>query len=229
MGYSALLLGAVGVLAETSNIQRYAFNTAFKMNNVPWHWDARTYRNLLKVPGAKDRLAHYAQLHGADIDVDAIYDDKIAVFEGELREGVPLRPGIADLVAAAQAKGMRIGFVSATDPRQVAAILSAVKSELDSSVFNFVGDKTRAIYPKPAPDIYLQAARNLAVAPAHCVVVEDSRSGIQAAYAAGIGHIIALGPSQGHAQLTCLEGVDKVVENLAQISREELFLGQESD
>ena len=82
---------------------------------------------------------------------------------------------------------------------------------------------------KPAPDIYLQAAHNLAVAPAHCVVVEDSRSGIQAACAAGIGHIIALGPSPGHAQLTCLEGVDKVVENLAQISREELFLGQESD
>lgn len=76
---------------------------------------------------------------------------------------------------------------------------------------------------KPAPDIYLQAARNLALAPARCVVVEDSRSGIQAACAAGIGHIIALGPSQGHAQLMCLQGVDNVVENLAHIPKEALF------
>ena len=186
MGYSALLLGAVGVLAETSNIQRYAFNTAFKMNNVPWHWDAQTYRSLLKVPGAKDRLAHYAQLHAADIDVDAIYDDKIAVFEGALREGVPLRPGIADLVAAAQANGMRIGFVSATDPRQVAAILGAVKSELDSSVFNFVGDKTRAIYPKPAPDIYHVALRCLGVSASDAIALEDTPESAAAAVSAGI-------------------------------------------
>lgn len=39
---------------------------------------------------------------------------------------------------------------------------------------------------KPTPDIHLQAAGNLGLAPAECVVVEDSRSGMEAAQAAGI-------------------------------------------
>jgi len=77
---------------------------------------------------------------------------------------------------------------------------------------------------KPAPDIYLQAAGNLGLAPACCVVVEDSRSGIQAARAAGIGHIIALGPFHTHPLLADLEGVQGVVENLGQIPREKLFV-----
>jgi beta-phosphoglucomutase-like phosphatase (HAD superfamily) len=39
---------------------------------------------------------------------------------------------------------------------------------------------------KPAPDVYLEAARRLGVAPAACVAVEDSRSGILAALAGGM-------------------------------------------
>jgi len=77
---------------------------------------------------------------------------------------------------------------------------------------------------KPAPDIYLQAARNLGLEPARCVVVEDSRSGIQAAYAAGIGHIIALGPTDTFVQMLRLPGVGGVVESLDQIPKEQLFL-----
>jgi beta-phosphoglucomutase len=77
---------------------------------------------------------------------------------------------------------------------------------------------------KPAPDIYLQAASNLGLDPASCVVIEDSRSGIQAAYSAGIGRIIALGPVHTHDQLVQLEGVNQVVESLRQIPKEQLFL-----
>ena len=80
---------------------------------------------------------------------------------------------------------------------------------------------------KPAPDTYLQAASNLGLTPADCVVVEDSRSGIQAAHAAGIGHIIALGPRRTHPVLAQLEGVNSVVENLGQIPREQLFVSND--
>jgi beta-phosphoglucomutase-like phosphatase (HAD superfamily) len=79
---------------------------------------------------------------------------------------------------------------------------------------------------KPAPDIYLQAAHKLGLVPTCCIVVEDSRSGIQAAHAAGVGHIVALGPEHTHAQLAGLEGVDAVVENLGQLPRQQLFFDQ---
>jgi beta-phosphoglucomutase len=77
---------------------------------------------------------------------------------------------------------------------------------------------------KPAPDIYLQAASNLGLDPASCVVIEDSRSGIQAAHSAGIGRIIALAPVHTHDQLVQLERVHQIVESLRQIPKEQLFL-----
>ncbi|MBN1486142.1 MAG: HAD family phosphatase [Anaerolineae bacterium] len=90
-------------------------------------------------------------------------------------------------------------------------------------------DITQVVYDdgtfqgKPAPDIYLRAAKNLGLSPAVCVVTEDSRSGIQAAYAAGIGHIIALGPKDTHTVLTRLTGVNQVIENLGQVAKENFF------
>lgn len=75
---------------------------------------------------------------------------------------------------------------------------------------------------KPAPDIYLQATSNLGLAPAQCIVVEDSRSGIEAARLAGIGHIIALGPASRHSELARLEGVSTVVKDLRHLPKEHL-------
>jgi HAD superfamily hydrolase (TIGR01509 family) len=76
---------------------------------------------------------------------------------------------------------------------------------------------------KPAPDLYLRAANRLGFAPEACVVIEDSRSGLQAAYHAGIGHIIALGPQSKHEQLVQFEGIDQVLETLGEVQVETLF------
>ncbi len=76
---------------------------------------------------------------------------------------------------------------------------------------------------KPAPDIYLEAANRLELKPSQCVVVEDSQSGIEAAQAAGIGCIIALGPADTHDRLSKLKGVNEIVESLREIPRELLF------
>jgi len=77
---------------------------------------------------------------------------------------------------------------------------------------------------KPAPDIYLQAARNLGLAPAQCVVVEDSRSGIEAAHAAGIGYIVAVRPIDEYDELARQAGVAHVIENLGQLPFEKWFV-----
>jgi HAD superfamily hydrolase (TIGR01509 family) len=77
---------------------------------------------------------------------------------------------------------------------------------------------------KPAPNLYLKAAQNLGIKPGECVVVEDSHSGIQAAHAAGIGRVIALGTMETHAKLSNLPGVDQVIVNLGQIQTENLFV-----
>jgi len=66
---------------------------------------------------------------------------------------------------------------------------------------------------KPSPDVYLEAARRLDVAPARCVAVEDSASGIRAAAAAGM-HVIAY-PNRHYApDATSLALADSVIDSL---------------
>jgi beta-phosphoglucomutase-like phosphatase (HAD superfamily) len=77
---------------------------------------------------------------------------------------------------------------------------------------------------KPAPDLYCRAARVLGLPPPCCVVVEDSLSGLEAARAAGIGQVVALGPPGEHATLAAIPGVSLVVASLAQLAAGELFL-----
>ena len=76
---------------------------------------------------------------------------------------------------------------------------------------------------KPAPDIYLRAAKVLDLKPEDCIVIEDARSGIAAAHAAGIGHIIAMGPKETHEVLERIEGVDETVEKLDEVDIAKLF------
>ncbi|WP_455734226.1 HAD family hydrolase [Burkholderia stabilis] len=62
--------------------------------------------------------------------------------------------------------------------------------------------------PKPAPDVYLAAARTLGVAPAHCLVVEDSVTGITAAAAAGMTVLGFVGGGHASAaQIDALRGI----------------------
>lgn len=87
--------------------------------------------------------------------------------------------------------------------------------------FNFenVAYDDGTIRGKPEPDIYLKAARNIQLDPAACAVIEDAHSGITAAYRAGIGHIIALGPKENHAELAALEGVKQTIVDFRELAK----------
>jgi HAD superfamily hydrolase (TIGR01509 family) len=74
--------------------------------------------------------------------------------------------------------------------------------------------------PKPFPDVYLYAARQLGVEPARCVVVEDSVSGLNAARAAGMKTIAFVGASHipdGYADVLRGMGVTRIIERMEQL------------
>lgn len=75
---------------------------------------------------------------------------------------------------------------------------------------------------KPAPDMYLAAARSIGVAPSECVVVEDALSGLAAANAAGIGYIVAIGPPEARPRLLACDGVAVAITSLGEFPRERL-------
>ncbi|HWW79565.1 MAG TPA: HAD family phosphatase [Steroidobacteraceae bacterium] len=76
---------------------------------------------------------------------------------------------------------------------------------------------------KPAPDMYLAAARNIGLDPSRCVVVEDAVSGVAAAQAAKIGYIVGIGASASHASLLKSKGAALVIETLQAFPRERLL------
>lgn len=183
---SALLIGAIGVLTETSDLQRRSFNTAFEVHELDWHWDTETYRRFLQVPGGKARLRHWAEARDVDVDFDAIYETKVEAFRIGAMTGLTLRPGVGDIIAEARAQGIKVGFATSTDPRQVALILEGLEGQLDPSCFDYIGDGTKVARSKPAPDIYNDALRALDVAPHNALAIEDTPESAAAAVAAGI-------------------------------------------
>ena len=59
MSLKAVIFGAIGTIAETSDLQRQAFNAAFAEAGLDWHWDSNTYHELLKVNGGQNRIRAY--------------------------------------------------------------------------------------------------------------------------------------------------------------------------
>lgn len=91
-----------------------------------------------------------------------------------------LVPGIAEFLARASATP--IALATNAEPANVAFTLDRAGLR---SRFAAIADGTHVAHPKPAPDIYLHAARLLGTAPENCIVFEDSPVGITAARAAG--------------------------------------------
>ena len=70
---------------------------------------------------------------------------------------------------------------------------------------------------KPAPDVYLEAARRLDVAPGRCTAVEDSENGIRSAKAAGM-RVLAIPNRQYPPEEAALEQADDVLDSLAELT-----------
>jgi HAD superfamily hydrolase (TIGR01509 family) len=94
--------------------------------------------------------------------------------------GVTIMPGAAELVAGVAASGLPYALVTSSQRRFVDAVLA--RTGLRFPVMVCGNDVTRG---KPNPEPYLLATRRLCVPPSHCLVLEDSITGVTAAEAAG--------------------------------------------
>jgi beta-phosphoglucomutase-like phosphatase (HAD superfamily) len=133
-------------------------------------------------------------------------------------DGFRLSPGAVALCDWLVAHGVPRTIATASEATNLAFFVKYLHLDRWFDVGRIAHDDG-TIPNKPAPDIYLRAAAALALAPQACVVVEDSRSGIAAARAAGIGRIVGLGPPSRHAELAALPGVDQVIVDLSQLPR----------
>ncbi|MDC0769689.1 HAD-IA family hydrolase [Streptomyces sp. HD] len=150
-----------------------------------------------------DWLAAATGAPAADL-ADALHRE----FADRVRGGIVPRPGALDLLDALARDGIPTALVTAS-PRAVAdTVLEALgASRFAVSVTADDTDRT-----KPAPDPYLAACRALGVDPAACVAVEDTRTGVSSAEAAGctvlaVPSLAPIEPAPGRTVLPSLEGV----------------------
>jgi HAD superfamily hydrolase (TIGR01509 family) len=99
-------------------------------------------------------------------------------FRRELR---PI-PGVADVLAGL-GRPLCIASSSRLERIELALEVTGLRSFFHGNIFS----ASMVARGKPAPDLFLHAAREMRVAPADCIVVEDSPAGITAALAAGMG------------------------------------------
>ena len=98
------------------------------------------------------------------------------------QHGMAVKSGFFRLLAVIQQQGLP--FCLATNSRRVDAEFCLAASEL-SDVFSIMVCRDDVAVGKPAPDIFEKAASAMSLAPAECLVLEDSPVGVAAAFAAG--------------------------------------------
>jgi HAD superfamily hydrolase (TIGR01509 family) len=183
----AVLFGSIGALADTSELQRGAFNEAFRAHGLDWNWSRDEYRKLLAESGGEQRIAAYAEKTGDQVDAAAVHRTKSEAFQNTLRtRPIEPRPGVVDTIEQADRHGMRVALVTTTSAENVAALAQALRPEIDVDSFALVVDSSSVEHPKPAPDAYRYALETLDEDAGNCVAVEDNVGGAEAAISAGV-------------------------------------------
>ena len=134
------------------------------------------------------------------------------VAERYRREGAPLIDGAIEAIRSIAAT-LPVAIASSSHPKVIDEALAATGL---GDVFRVVVSSDEVAHGKPAPDVYLEAARRLGIAPDACLVVEDSYNGVRAGVAAGMFVVLvpnrSVPPAPGTSDMA-----DLVLDRLADL------------
>ena len=131
------------------------------------------------------------RLELGDMPLDRIMTDVTGLVLKRLDAHLPVLPGAVEAVHRA-ASAYRVALASGSPTAVIRHVTQATGLDKVFEVMVFGDDMARG---KPHPDIYLEAARQLGVAPEHCAGIEDSGNGVRALHAAGMIVIAAPSPN----------------------------------
>ncbi|MGV8997908.1 MAG: HAD family hydrolase [Parvibaculaceae bacterium] len=176
---NAVIFDMDGLLLDTERVYRVVLQQACAAHD--YEMTDALFHSLIGVPGPAgfDIIRKH---FGAPFPMD-LYKQSIGeLVEVHFADGVPLKAGAGELLHGLNASGIPIAL--ATSSSRVVAERHLVHAGIrDHFEIIFTGDDVTN--GKPNPEIFLKAANALAIAPAHCIVLEDSHNGIRAAHAAG--------------------------------------------
>jgi HAD superfamily hydrolase (TIGR01509 family) len=182
-----------GVLADSEPLHQHTIRLLLAEYGVDWNPDGDDPTVGMR---SLEGFAVICSLHPLPHDparLDELYIERVLPV---LRERVRPLPGVPDVLRALAARGLRLALASSSGPAVIETTLTTLGVR---ALFDAVVSGVEVSRGKPAPDVFLEAARRLRVAPEACLVIEDSQRGVHAARAAGMRCVaIPCGETRDH-------------------------------
>jgi beta-phosphoglucomutase-like phosphatase (HAD superfamily) len=203
---AAVLWDMDGTLVDT---EPYWFDVEFELvAEFGGAWTEADARSLVGF----DLLdsAHELRTRGS-VDLEPV-DVVERMLDGVIRrvaDALPWRPGASELLAGCATAGIPCVLVTMSWRRLADAVIASAPH--GSFVTSITGDEVSN--GKPHPEPYLAAAAALGLAPADCVAIEDSPTGVASALAAGcatlgVPHVVPVAAAPGLALVDSLVGIE---------------------
>ncbi|HUS84318.1 MAG TPA: HAD family hydrolase [Anaerolineales bacterium] len=181
MAVEALIFDFDGLILDTETTRLQAWEEVFaeyglSVSRVEW---ASLLGTSMDHPAPYEIIEKHI---GEPIDRESIRT-RCTQRELDLIQSEEVMPGVADLITAARARGLRLGVASSSDRKWVSGHLKKLGLDTYFESVRCADDVSRT---KPSPDLYLAVLHDMGIQPDKAIAFEDSLHGVKAAKGAGI-------------------------------------------
>lgn len=208
----AVIFDMDGVLIDSEPLHFLAFEQFFTTIDIEY-----TLEENAKHLGRKDMEIAKDLIEKFRLAFTApdLVERKEEIFRDLIAQRAEPRPGVLETLEQAKKLNIHLAVASSATLPTIKLIVNTLK--LDAYFHNLSsGDEVNN--GKPAPDVFLLAARRLQIDPRHCLVVEDTEAGVQAAKAAGMRVVAIPCDATRHQTHEC---ADLKIESLRELKLEE--------
>jgi HAD superfamily hydrolase (TIGR01509 family) len=213
----AVILDLDGVLVDSEEAWNAAREQLTRERHGSWH--AGATRAMMGMSSTEWSRYMHDEL-GVDMPPEKISTAVAERLERLYRERLPLIPGAREAVASL-ADRWPLGLASSSNRPIIELVLDLADMR---ELFAATVSSEEVARGKPAPDVYLEAARRLGAEPERCAAVEDSTNGLRSAAAAGMT-VIAFPNRAFPPDADALGVASAVIESLSEL-RPELLEGR---
>lgn len=182
MKINAIIFDMDGVIFDGEPLHSKSLELLLREYNKTPIFNKQELLHTVGISGEKG-YQEFIQRYNPPDDLYTVKNKRRNYYELLLSKGINPMPGLIELLDLLKKANYKIGL--ATNRSQKHALLIVKHLKIKHYYRTFVSP-TEMIKAKPAPDLYLQAAKNLKVKPVSCVVIEDSESGVMAGKLAGM-------------------------------------------
>ena len=209
MTVEAVIFDLDGVLVDSEHVWDEVREELARERGGRWH--DRAQADMMGMSSVE--WSHYMHdVIGLAEPPEEIDAEVVRRMQARYAQRLPLVDGAVEAVRRL-ADAYRLGLASSSNRPIIDAVLEAAGI---GGLFEATVSSEEVERGKPAPDVYLEAARRLGVPPERCAAIEDSANGIRAAHAAGM-RVIAIPNRRYPPTADALAIADVVLDSLTDV------------